>query len=139
MNLSRFRFGHSLSYISRLIHCSARAPMATTHDITNFGRRLLPHIVDERARSGYERPYALFPRSRDPSEGFQSISYACLANAVNRACWWLDAELSRDDEKEHPFAYLGPNDLRYIIFVIATMKTGRKVRSSEKSLLRIFD
>jgi hypothetical protein len=102
--------------------------MATSHDITSYGKRLLPHIVDERARSGYERPYAMFPRSVDPAEGFRSISYACIANAVNRACWWLDAELSRDDEKEYAFAYLGSNDLRYIILVLATMKTSRKVR-----------
>jgi acyl-coenzyme A synthetase/AMP-(fatty) acid ligase len=101
--------------------------MNIPHDVTTYGKRLLPHIVDQRAKSGYERPYAMYPVSRDPSEGFQNISYARLSNAVNRACWWLESELSQKDEKENSFAYLGPNDLRYAIFVLATIKTGRKV------------
>jgi acyl-CoA synthetase (AMP-forming)/AMP-acid ligase II len=101
--------------------------MAPKYDITTPGKRLLPHIVDERARSGYVRPFALYPRSKVPGQGFREVSYAQLANAVNRAAWWLEAEIAREEEREKPVAYLGPNDLRYIIFVLATMKTGRKV------------
>jgi acyl-coenzyme A synthetase/AMP-(fatty) acid ligase len=101
--------------------------MAGTADITTYGKRLLPHIVDARAKSGYARPYALYPRTKDPADGFQEISYARLANAVNRAAWWLDQNLREAEEKENAFAYFGANDLRYVIFVLATMKTGRKV------------
>jgi acyl-CoA synthetase (AMP-forming)/AMP-acid ligase II len=101
--------------------------MAPNYDITAYGKRLLPHIVDERARSGYQRPFALYPHSKVLGEGFRAVSYAQLANAVNRAAWWLEAKITRDEEKEKPVAYLGPNDLRYIIFLLATMKTGRKV------------
>ncbi|KAF4632064.1 hypothetical protein G7Y89_g6066 [Cudoniella acicularis] len=101
--------------------------MDSAYDISSFCKRLLPHIVDERARAGYSQPYALYPISRDPSKGFQSISYSRLANAVNRVCWWLESELAGEDEKARPFAYLGPNDLRYIIFVLAVMKTGRQI------------
>jgi hypothetical protein len=50
-----------------------------------------------------------------------------LANAVNRASWWLEKTLTSEEEKENAFVYLGPNDLRYLILVLATMKTGRKV------------
>jgi hypothetical protein len=83
-----------------------------SHNITSYGKRLLPHIVDERAKAGYERPYAMYPisepqsstpshtintypldiprpstaTSRDASNKFQSISYARLSNAVNRVC-----------------------------------------------------
>jgi acyl-CoA synthetase (AMP-forming)/AMP-acid ligase II len=101
--------------------------MASKYDITTYGKRLLPHIIDERAKTGYGRPFALFPRSKVPGAGFRAVSYAQLANAVNRAAWWLEATTTQDEEKERPVAYLGPNDLRYIIFVLATMKTGRKV------------
>ncbi|TVY80570.1 Non-canonical non-ribosomal peptide synthetase FUB8 [Lachnellula suecica] len=82
--------------------------MDSSYDSTTYGKRLLPHIVDGRARSGYPRPYAMYPLSRDCSKGFQSISYARLANAGT-------------------FAYLGPNDLRYVILVLAAMKTSRKI------------
>jgi acyl-coenzyme A synthetase/AMP-(fatty) acid ligase len=101
--------------------------MAGTPDITSYGKRLFPHIIDARAKSGYERPYALYPRTKDPADGFQEISYARFANAVNRAAWWLDENLRETGEKENAFAYFGPSDLRYAIFVLATMKTGRKV------------
>lgn len=101
--------------------------MDPNHDITTFGKRLLPHIVDERARTGYERPFALYPRSKVPGQGFKSVSYAQLANAVNRAAWWLEVSITGDEEKNRPVAYMGPNDLRYVILVLATMKANRKV------------
>lgn len=126
-----------------IIHCSLHPPfhnidvilpgligyinMAPNHDITTFGKRLLPHIIDERARTGYERPFALYPKSKVTGQGFRAVTYGHLANAVNRAAWWLEAEITQDEEKNRPVAYLGPNDLRYFILVLATMKTGRKV------------
>jgi acyl-coenzyme A synthetase/AMP-(fatty) acid ligase len=93
-------------------------------NLETYGKRLLPHIVDARAKAGYSQPFAMYAKSIDAAEGFRSVSYAQIANAVNRASWWLDTELG---EKEHTFVYFGPNDLRYIIFVLATIKTGRKV------------
>jgi acyl-CoA synthetase (AMP-forming)/AMP-acid ligase II len=93
--------------------------MAPNHDITTFGKRLLPHIVDERARNGYKQPFALFPRSKVPGQGLRAVSYARLANAVNRVAWWLESTITQDEEKERPVAHLGPNDLRYVIFLLA--------------------
>ncbi|KAK0105234.1 hypothetical protein ONS95_004375 [Cadophora gregata] len=111
--------------------------MAPTHDITTYTKRLMPHIIDERAKAGYSRPFALYPKSIDPSEGFHSISYARIANAVNRAAWWLDSGLTSQEEKENPFAYFGANDLRYVIFLMAMMKTGRKMLfASTRNLVR---
>lgn len=93
----------------------------------SYGRRLLPHVVDERAKTGYARPYASIAKSQNPADGFEDISYARFANAINRACHWLDAELSKYIEQKDVYAYLGPNDLRYAILFLATMKTSRKV------------
>lgn len=93
----------------------------------SLGRRSLVNIVDERAKSGYERPVAMFPKSQDLSAGFREINYVELANAVNRVCWWLEETIPDLDESEGSFAYFGPNDLRYLVFVLATMKTSRKV------------
>ena len=101
--------------------------MAASLDIESSGRRLFPHIVDKRARTGYERPFGLYPRTTDPSNGFRAVSYAQLANAVNRAAWWLDQALGEAGNEDCAFAYFGPTDLRYVVFVLAGMKTGRKV------------
>ena len=101
--------------------------MAASPDIESYGRRLFPHIVDARARSGYERPFALYPRTADPSDGFRAVNYAQLASAINRAAWWLDEALGEAGNEVCTFAYFGPTDLRYVVFVLAGMKTGRKV------------
>lgn len=103
--------------------------MAYPSASAKVGERYLPNILDERAASGYARPVAMFPKYKDVTDGFRTISYAQLANAVNRACWWLEETMPSSEEKAGSFSYFGPNDLRYLIFMIATMKTGRKVNS----------
>lgn len=52
---------------------------------------------------------------------------ATLANAINRVSWWLVQELADMLEEGQVFAYLGPTDVRYVIFTVAAMKTGRIV------------
>ncbi|KAF8859904.1 acetyl-CoA synthetase-like protein [Acephala macrosclerotiorum] len=104
--------------------------MNSSSENESLGRRSLVYIIDERARSEYERPVAMFPKTRGLSAGFREISYAQFANAINRVCWWLEETMPDLVEKEGSFAYFGPNDLRYLIFVLATMKTGRKANSN---------
>lgn len=99
--------------------------MVHTHDITTIGKRLVPQIVDARAQSGYARPFALVSRSSNPSDGFEEITYKRFANAVNRASWWIDSELS-GLETDQCFSYFGPNDLRYTILLYAAQKTGKR-------------
>ena len=83
--------------------------------------------MNARARSGYERPFGLYPRTADRSDGFRAVNYAKLANAINRAAWWLNKALDKAGNEVCAFAYFGPTDLRYVMFVLAGMKTGRKV------------
>jgi hypothetical protein len=92
-----------------------------------YRTRFWPRLIDERAESGYPRPFAYVARSRNPQDGFLEISYARLANAINRASWWIVNELSDSVGEKEVFAYFGPNDLRYLIFSVASMKTGRRV------------
>ncbi|KAG4438339.1 hypothetical protein IFR05_006183 [Cadophora sp. M221] len=66
--------------------------MSPTDDTTTYGRHFLLQIVDERADGGYNRPFAMYPKSSDQSAGFRSIGYAQMANAVNQVAWWLDSE-----------------------------------------------
>lgn len=89
---------------------------------------ILPHIIDERAQSGYSRPFAYIAKSPHAQDGFEAISYSRLANAINRASWWILNELGPLVDEGEVYAYMGPSDLRYLILVVACMKTGRKVR-----------
>ncbi|KAK1252094.1 hypothetical protein MKX08_003281 [Trichoderma sp. CBMAI-0020] len=88
-----------------------------------YGRRLIPNIIDERAESDPTKAFASIPRSKDLADGFVDITYALVANAINRASWWLSHSMGNIETSE-VFAYLGPNDLRYPILLVATMKCG---------------
>ena len=82
--------------------------------------KLVPNVI--RQQQHRVRPYA----SIVGLDGIvQSISFFTLENASNSAAWFL-AEKVKDDE----LYYMGPNDIRYLIWVIAAMKTGKCVRSN---------
>ena len=85
-----------------------------------YGERLLPNVVDERAHSGHERPFASLPKGDKPSDGFTDITYKTLATAVDRC-----AELLRNSFGSHyePFMFIGPpTDFRYFVLVLGAMK-----------------
>ncbi|KAI1504530.1 hypothetical protein F5X99DRAFT_371308 [Biscogniauxia marginata] len=53
----------------------------------------------------------------------QDLSFAELDNVTNRAAWFLDEHLQQDEK----VLYMGPSDIRYLIWVLAAMKTGKCV------------
>lgn len=91
-----------------------------------YGRNPVPNIFDAKANDPTSRPYAYVAKSAtNPADGFDEIGYPKITNAINRVSWWLvnEAGLAEGDA----FAYMGPSDLRYVAYMIAAMKTGRKV------------
>ena len=88
---------------------------------------ILVNIVDRKARHDPGGTYAEFPVSpTDFDEGYKNVSHAAFANAVNGAAWWLQTTLGHSKDFE-TVAYIGPNDLRYNIFVLGAVKAGYKV------------
>ncbi|KAI0388936.1 acetyl-CoA synthetase-like protein [Xylariaceae sp. FL0594] len=77
---------------------------------------LIPNVI--RRRSGRTRPYATVVGV----DGFrQDVSFADLENFSNRAAWFLE-KIPGDK-----VLYMGPNDVRYIVWLVAAMKTGKCV------------
>lgn len=100
----------------------------------DYGRRLIPNIVDERARSDPERAvysipvssavgscgfedisargavYSVPVSSDDVARGFRDISARVFANAVNRTAWWLESELGKGSSFQ-TIGYIGPRML----------------------------
>ena len=81
--------------------------------------KLLPNLI--RQQQDRERPYACIVDLKGVAH---RISFFTLENASNRAAWFLNGEIK--DDKVY---YMGPNDIRYFIWIIAAMKTGKCVRS----------
>ncbi|KAH7411425.1 putative NRPS-like enzyme [Cadophora sp. MPI-SDFR-AT-0126] len=87
---------------------------------------LLPIILENRANSDPHGIWAKFPISSTTyKEGFRSATHLELLNAVSKVAWLLEKSLGRSENFE-TIAYLGPNDLRSIIVVLAGIKTGYK-------------
>ena len=100
--------------------------MADTSTVPNYGRRLLPNLIDQLANSDYSRPFAAIPRSSEPEDGFIDVSFRQLATAIDRCSWWIEQRLGRSQHFD-TVGYLEPGDLRYTILMFAAVKTGYKV------------
>ena len=91
------------------------------------GEQLLPVILDNRAKSDPDGVWAKFPISPTSyAQGFRSVTHFEVARAVDKVAWILEETLGRSKTFE-TIAYLGPNDLRCTIVVLAGVKVGYKV------------
>lgn len=86
-----------------------------------FGKRLLPQVVDHYAQTEPGRVYASIPKSTtDLSDGFQDITMAKLASIVDRLAWWLESTIGVGTL--NTIAYIGPADVRYAVMFLAAVK-----------------
>jgi hypothetical protein len=89
--------------------------------------QLIPVILENRAKLDPHGIWARFPiSSQSYKEGFRSATHLELLNAVNKVAWLIEETLGKSNNFE-TIAYLGLNDLRYAIVVLAAIKTGYKV------------
>lgn len=90
-----------------------------------FGKRLLPQVVDHHARTDPGRIYASIPRSTtDLKQGFQDVTMVSLAAMVNRIARWLEQSIGVGGLDT--LAYIGPADIRYAVVFLGAVKAGYK-------------
>ncbi|KAI1267029.1 nonribosomal peptide synthetase [Xylariaceae sp. FL1019] len=95
---------------------------------SQFGRRSLPKLVDEMAKTDPDRECFSIPRNSDPKDGWRSISWKQYANAVNYVGHRINTVCGKAPADTHPtIAYIGSNDARYAIITLAAIKTGYQV------------
>jgi acyl-CoA synthetase (AMP-forming)/AMP-acid ligase II len=80
-----------------------------------YGRRLLPHILDHKASTDSEQEAFQLPRSTNPDDGWKSVTFKELANAVNHVARMLLDTFGKPQTSFPTIAYVGPNDARYIV------------------------
>ncbi|KAM0344837.1 hypothetical protein ACHAPU_007219 [Fusarium lateritium] len=90
------------------------------------GHRLLHELIDEIAILDEDRIFASIPVSEDAADEFKDITYGQLAVAIDRTAWWL-LEVMGGRPPLETFAYLGRNDLRYQLLIVAAIKTHYKI------------
>ncbi|KAI2602180.1 acetyl-CoA synthetase-like protein [Hypoxylon sp. NC1633] len=111
----------------------------------DYGRRLLPHVIDELAHEDPGREAFSAPRSANPKDGWKTFTFKELANAVNHIAQWIVDTCGPPSAGTFPtLAYLGPNDARYIVLLVAAMKAGYKAlfispRNSQEAQISLFE
>ncbi|KAI2470044.1 acetyl-CoA synthetase-like protein [Annulohypoxylon bovei var. microspora] len=109
-----------------------------------FGRRLPLQIIKERAATEPEREWVSIPRSTNPKDGWEKITYAQFAKAINCIADKIQAFAGIAPPSTFPtIAYIGANDSRYIVFAFAAIKAGYKAlfispRNSTEGQIRLF-
>jgi acyl-CoA synthetase (AMP-forming)/AMP-acid ligase II len=90
--------------------------------------RLLVNTIDAKAISIPDSPWILYAKSSswEQEGGYQTITWKQFADAVNKTAFWLDDNLPQTPRSQ-TIAYLGPNDPRYYILLVATAKSKRRV------------
>ena len=89
------------------------------------GRRLVPNVIDDIAKSAPDRAYCLYAKSNHVTDGFALVTYSQLANAINCVSSWVKNILGTSQSFE-TIAYLGLPDLRYVLIILAAQKNGFK-------------
>ncbi|KAJ5620269.1 NRPS-like enzyme [Penicillium lagena] len=89
--------------------------------------RLLANVIDAKAKSMASDPWLLYAPSSlwEQEGGFRTITWNQFANAINKAAFWLDENIPRESPGRETIAYLGPNDARYYILMVAVAKSKR--------------
>jgi acyl-coenzyme A synthetase/AMP-(fatty) acid ligase len=91
------------------------------------GKRLLHVTIDDIARSDPDRPYASLPYDDDDlAKGYEDITFAVLANAIDKLAWHIESCLGPETDVQ-TYAYIGTPDLRYQIMSMATAKLSKRV------------
>lgn len=88
--------------------------------------KLLVHAIEEKARWIPHHTYIRYAPASWEQVGYDTITWAQYAHAIDKVAFWLDEQIVRATESD-TIAYVGPNDPRYAILVPACIKAGKVV------------
>ncbi|UKZ82971.1 putative NRPS-like protein biosynthetic cluster [Trichoderma virens FT-333] len=86
--------------------------------------RSLINIIEDDAAKEPNRPFIFIPRSSRPQDGWEPVTYGQMANAVNHVAHTI-TKMAFNHVQDGSFptiAYIGPNDVRYVILMLACIK-----------------
>lgn len=79
----------------------------------NYGKRLIPQVLDNLARSEPDRIIYSLASFADQTANFRTITAAAFAKAVDKTAWFLHDELKdRSGKGILPIGYIGPRKRR---------------------------
>jgi hypothetical protein len=91
-----------------------------------YGRRLLPHILDDDAVENPGRVYAAVPKTSNVKDGYLQVTIGDLARCVDFMAKWIEDKFGKSTNFE-TITYIGLSELRGPVTFLAAVKTGYKV------------
>ncbi|KAJ8112587.1 hypothetical protein OPT61_g5072 [Boeremia exigua] len=90
---------------------------------------LLPNTLFRLASQYPSAVYAEFPLTENAADGYRTINFKEVANAVHATAWWIDQQVGKPakDDGSETLVYMGPNDLRYELLVLGSVMVGYKM------------
>ncbi|KAK2861154.1 putative NRPS-like protein biosynthetic cluster [Arthroderma sp. PD_2] len=115
-----------------------------TNGAENIGKRLMAQVIDSLSEEDPDRRVCTMPKGADCSDGFFDLTFRQLARMVNHMSWWIEEVFGRSISPTETLAYLGSNDVRYLVMVMACNKTGYQpllssTRNSQAAQLRLLE
>lgn len=97
--------------------------------LPTYGRRLVPQVLNQLANTDPQRVYAAIPKTAEVKDGYQDVTVAELARCVDFTAKWIEEKFGRSAPTTfETITYIGLSDLRGIVTLLASIKTGYKVR-----------
>ncbi|ETS77286.1 hypothetical protein PFICI_11160 [Pestalotiopsis fici W106-1] len=95
----------------------------TTNGTNSYGRRLLPHVVDELRDSNPTRVYTSYPKTADVRDGFLDFTMADFGRCIDYMAAWIENKFGKSDSFE-TITYIGLSELRGPVTFLAAVKAG---------------
>ncbi|KAF2270327.1 acetyl-CoA synthetase-like protein [Lojkania enalia] len=96
---------------------------STGYTSTQYGKRLIPQILDSLASTNPDRIILSVAEFSDNFHSFRRITAHSFAQAVDKTAWWLQRQVGKPTLIQ-PVAYIGPHDIRHILLTYACVKAG---------------
>jgi hypothetical protein len=92
-----------------IILTSKMTDKSNTAQRVDYGRRLIPTLIDDYARSNPDYVFARIPKSIDFADGLDDITISTFARAINEVAHRIESMLGKST-KFDTIAYIGPSE-----------------------------
>ncbi|CAG7559788.1 unnamed protein product [Fusarium equiseti] len=99
----------------------------TVNGKPEYGRRLIPQILDRLALADPDRIVYSIASFYDDKPSFRDITAREFTKAVDKTACWLNGQLKGDASllsKVQALGYIGPHDIRHVLLTFGAVKAG---------------
>ncbi|KAK7527343.1 uncharacterized protein IWZ02DRAFT_122405 [Phyllosticta citriasiana] len=108
-----------------------------------YADKPLPRRVEDIAAKDPSRTWMIVPRTSDVNGEYRYITFGEFAKAIDGAARWIEKTIGINKEKRETIAYMGINDVRYAVMIIALMKANKRalllsLKNSDEAQLHLL-